>query len=105
MQKIIPVIFFLIFSNSVFSDGLDDAVKAQCKYDAYGNGKNDFMFNMFLLGWVQSALYHAPPKETKTNANPKEIVSSACQRALNDTKAKDFYGKFSWEAYQVIRGK
>lgn len=105
MQKIIPVVFFLIFSSSVFADGLDDAVKAQCKYDAYGNGKYDNAWHLFLIGWVQSALYHTPIEKHKTNAEPKEIVSSACQRALNDTKARNFYGKFSWEATQVIRGK
>lgn len=99
-----PVVLLLIFSSSIFADG-NISIKAQCKYDAYGNGKNDSEWDMFLIGWVQSALYHTPIKETKTNAKPSEIVSSACQRALNDTKAGSFYDKFSYEAVQVIRGK
>ncbi len=105
MRKIIPVVLLLIFSSSIFSDGLDDGVKAQCKYDTYGNGKLDHGWAMFLSGWVQSALYHTPTEENKTNADPNEIISSACQRALNVTKAGSFYSKFSWEAAQVIRGK
>jgi len=105
MRKIIPVVLLLVFSSSIFADGLDDAIKAQCKYDVYGNGRYNRDFDMFLIGWVQSAFYHTPTEEVKTNANPSEIISAACQRALNVTKAGNFYGKISWEVVQIIKGK
>jgi len=105
MKKVLLSTALLLAINLPLNAGIiDDAIKKQCKTIVHGNGTVDSEWDMFLVGIVDGMKF-AIDEKVVTKASNDDIKYSACRQSLNNTAKVEFFSKFEYFVFQIIKGE
>ncbi|MDB2562195.1 hypothetical protein N9X61_01175 [Sulfurimonas sp.] len=98
MKKLIIATMVLVgLAPTVSADMIDDGIKKQCQYIVYGNGSDNSLIDMMMIGIVAGHSFKTTNlTDFAQKATRNQLVELACKEAFNNNKAIDFMPKFQW---------
>ncbi len=95
----------LITTVHAEKDHLSEEITKQCQYIVFGNGENNLLTDIYMLGIVSGigfTINEEDASEYAKNSNKIEIKHKACQSALTNTMKYNFETIYRYEVMQLI---